>query len=251
MQDHYTIEKIWPKLIPFFAKETRIYAGKTEKTKRFVEAVIWILRSGSPWRMLPREYGKWNTVFARYNEWAAKEIWVRLFEFCIQNPSLELISIDSTIIRAHACAAGYEREGNDKHALGRSKGGFTTKIHMAVDGRGLPIKILITPGQRSDITQAPALISELKDALIIGDKAFDSDKFRAQIVAQGCVPIIPPRSNRKSPISYDKTMYKHRHVVECFVSKFKQMRRVFSRFDKSLRNFTAFVALAAALLWLR
>lgn len=251
MKNHYTIEKVWPKLVKFFVKEDGVYIKNELKTKRFIEAVIWMLRSGAPWRMLPREYGNWNSVFDRYNAWSLKGIWTRFFEFCIQDPSLEWVSIDSTIVRAHACAAGYERDGNDKHALGRSKGGFTTKVHVAVDGRGLPIKILFSPGQRHDITQAPVLINELQDALIIGDKAFDSDEFRAQIIAQNCAPVIPPRENRNNPAHYDKTIYKHRHVAECFVSKFKQMRRVFSRFDKSLRSFASFVAIAGALIWLR
>ena len=74
-----------------------------------------------------------------------KDIWNKLLQFCIQDPDLEYIMIDATIVRAHACAAGYG--DTREEGLGRSKGGFTSKIHAKVDALGNPLKIIITPGK--------------------------------------------------------------------------------------------------------
>jgi transposase len=135
--------------------------------------------------------------------------------------------------------------------LGRSKGGYTSKIHAVTDALGNPIRIIITPGQRNDITQAPALIDGLEFSYGLGDKAYDADSFRAQIKKQGGIAVIPSRKNRKDPIEYDKDIYENRYVIEGFFGKIKFMRRIFSRFDKSVRNFAAFLALAASLVWSR
>ena len=170
-------------------------------------------------------------------------------EFCADDQDLEYLSIDATIVRAHACSAGYGDQ--EKQGLGRSKGGFTTKIHAKVDALGNPLKLLITPGQCSDVTKAKELISGAENSHILGDKGYDSDDVRAQIYIQKCTPVIPGKINRKVAIEYDKHIYKERHVVECFFSKMKQFRRVFSRFDKSLRNFSAFLSFVGAILWLR
>ena len=85
----------------------------------------------------------------------------------------------------------------------------------------------------------------------IADKAYDSDTFRATLKGKRCIPVIPYKSNRKVPQEYDKHTYKERHAIECFFSKIKYFRRVFSRFDKSARNFIAFLSFVGAILWLR
>lgn len=147
--------------------------------------------------------------------------------FVCKTPDLEYVMIDATIIRAHACAAGYGDQ--EQEGLGRSKGGFTSKIHAKVDALGNPLKIIITSGQRHDITQAKALLKDVTNAYVIADRGYDS----------------------KIPWKYDKYIYKERHAIECFFSKIKQFRRVFSRFDKSSRNFASFLAFVGACLWLR
>lgn len=200
-----------------------------------MEAIFWMARTGAQWRELPERYGKWNSIFKRFNAWAKKNIWSELMDFCIEDPDLECVAIDSTIVRAHACAAGYGDQ--DKEGLGRSKGGFSSKIHVKVDALGNPLKVIITPGQRNDITQAKELLEGHAYENALGDKGYDSADLREHIKKQGGNPIVPSRSNSKKPADYDKHLYGDRHVVECFISKIKYFRRVFSRFDKISKKF--------------
>jgi putative transposase len=76
----------------------------------FVDAVLWIARSGAPWRDLPEEFGNWNSVFQRFRRWAKKGVWQRVFNALIENPDFEYLIIDSTIVRAHQHAAGAKGE---------------------------------------------------------------------------------------------------------------------------------------------
>jgi transposase len=146
------------------------------------------------------------------------------------------------------------RRGPKKHgdqALGRSKGGFTSKLHLSVDALGLGVRFRLTAGQASDIGQGPALIKDFSCDFVIADKGYDADAFVAQIQAQGATAVIPPRANRKEQRKYDKHLYRERHLVECFINKLKHFRRVFSRFDKLAQNYLSFVYFASALIWLR
>lgn len=170
------------------------------------------------------------------------------------DPDTESIMIDGTIVRAHACAAGapqsHLKEPQDQ-ALGRSTGGFTTKIHVMVDALGNPLKFILTGGQSADITQAYALIEGEKAMYALMDKAYDADALIEQLKHQNIIPVIPPKVNRKEPREYDRHIYKERHLVECFIGKLKQFRRVFSRFEKWAKNYMNFIRFAAALIWLR
>lgn len=150
-----------------------------------------------------------------------------------KDPDLEWIMIDSTIVRAHACAAGYGKDTQATEGLGRSKGGFTTKIHTVVDALGNPLDFILSPGQRNDITQAEALTANVFDASVIADKGYDSSVFRLFLEKKLCQPEIPSRKNRKHPYEYDEFLYKERHAIECFFGKIKHFRRIFSRYEKS------------------
>ena len=77
-----------------------------EDNRLFVDAVLWIARSGAPWRDLPGEFGNWNSVFQRFRRWAKKGVWQRVFRALIEHPDFEYLIIDSTIVRAHQHAAG-------------------------------------------------------------------------------------------------------------------------------------------------
>ena len=141
-----------------------------------------------------------------------------------------------------------KNEGQAGEALGRSHGGFTTKLHAAVSDTFLPLRFILTAGARHDVTQAPALIAGYTCDTVIADAAYDSDAFRAEIVDQGSVPVIRPRKNRLEDRPYDKDLYKLRNVIERFFHRLKQYRRVATRYDKYARRYLGFVYFAAILI---
>ena len=150
----------WSKIVSFLKTCPDIYTGQPTDLKRFIHAVLWITRSGSQWRLLPNQYGNWNSVYKRFARWCDKDIFQRMHQHFAKDPDMEWLIIDSTIIRAHPCAGGALKTsgGQASQALGRSRGGFSTKIHIAVDSLGNPLHFMLTAGQRHDITCAEALI---------------------------------------------------------------------------------------------
>lgn len=144
-----------------------------------------------------------------------------------------------------------KKGGQAAQALGRSRGGFSTKIHANVDGLGNPLRFRLTGGQRHDITQAEALISGLEFDRLIADRSYDADDFIEILIEKQAEAVIPARKNRKEQREYDQHLYKERHVVECFFNKIKHYRRIFSRFDKLDKRFLGFLSLAGTLIWLR
>ncbi len=101
------------------------------RLRNFIEAVCYVCRSGCQWRLLPKEYGCWRAIHKRFKAWSDRNIWKQIFKETQNDPDMEWVMIDSTIVRAHACSAGLFQE---REVLGRSKGGLTTKIHVLTDG---------------------------------------------------------------------------------------------------------------------
>jgi transposase len=144
------------------------------------------------------------------------------------------------------------KKGGRDHCLGRSRGGLTTKIHAVVDRQGLPLRLGLTAGQAHDAPAALALLDRLEPrTIVLADKAYDGNAIRDLIEAQGAVPNIPAKSNRKWKPCFSKTLYRERNQVERFFSKLKHFRRIATRYDKLADNFLAMVELASIRLWLR
>jgi len=113
------------------------------------------------------------------------------------------------------------------------------------------LRFLLSAGQRHDITQAEALIAAYDFERLIADRSYDADAFVQVLADKEAEPVIPPRRNRKATRDYDRHLYKERHLVECFIIKIKQYRRMFSRFDKLAQRYLGFLSLVGALIWLR
>ena len=96
----------WNKIYEYLQNYRGIYTKDEDSTRRFVEGVLWMLRSGSQWRLLAREYGQWNTVYRRFSDWATKGVWYKMLYYFSNNSDMNYIMVDSTILRAHACSSG-------------------------------------------------------------------------------------------------------------------------------------------------
>lgn len=141
--------------------------------------------------------------------------------------------------------------GQAEQALGRSRGGFSTKIHVTVDGLGNPLRLYLTAGERHDIIKAHDLIVDLDFEYVLADRGYSVQAFAEEIIVNGAEPVIPPKKNAKQPHAYDTWRYRERHLVECFIGKIKHFRRIFSRFDKLARRYLGFLHFTCVLIWLR
>ena len=116
---------------------------------------------------------------------------------------------------------------------------------MVVNGLGMPVEFKLTPGQVADITEAEALLAGYDFDAAMGDKGYDSKKLVEYIKSRGAEAVIPPRSHLKDQREFDHHLYKERNLVERFINRIKQFRRVATRYEKTARNFLAFVQVAA------
>lgn len=163
----------------------------------------------------------------------------------------EWVFIDGSYVRAHQHASG-ARHG-EKRAIGQSRGGATTKIHIAADAHGNPIDFEITGGQVHDSQVAGKIIKKVGSAMhFIADKGYYSEMIREQAREAGMNPVIPRKSNSKKPNpEFDPYLYKVRHLVENLFALLKHFRSIATRFEKLARNFKSMLFLACSLIWIK
>lgn len=164
----------------------------------------------------------------------------------------EYIMVDSTIMRVHQDGSN-PKGGQYPQAMGRSKGGLSSKIHMACDALGYPLSCIISGGEPSDVTQGKALLKRhLKSkGYALLDVGYDSNEIREFVEQQHATPVIAYRKNRLQIPDFDKHTYKERHKVENLFQKLKRCRRIATRYEKTHLAFQSMVLLASAILYIR
>ena len=239
----------WRRLAPVVSGIKR--RGSRAKDDRcFFEGVVWVLRAGAPWRDLPGSFGKWSTVYRRFRRWAVGGRWESLRRALAgRETPYDLLLIDSTIVKAHPHSAGARKGagGQAGEALGRSRSGFTTKIHAVVSGKGMLLRHALTGGEAADVTQARALVQGLRGHVGVGDRAYDSDAFLDFVQAQGMVAVIPSRANRRIRRVLEINTYAIRNVIERLFGRLKQFRRLATRYDKTSTSYAATLVMATVL----
>ncbi|WP_455907550.1 IS5 family transposase [Streptomyces mirabilis] len=284
--------------------------GRWRDHRQVINGILHRVRTGVPWRDLPERFGPWKTVYERHRSWSADGTWEGLLQQTQAAADIagEIdwdISVDSTVMRAHQHAAGARREApvpardakgvpsrtSDRDAvavppcpaggggprgegLGRSRGGFTTKVHLSADGRCRPLSLVVTTGQRADTTQFEPVLEKIRvprtgpgrprkrPDSVAADKAYSNRPCRQYLRRRGIRHVIPEKSDSKAarlrrgsrggrPPGFDTERYKKRNVVERAINKLKQSRAVATRYDKRGYMFLGTVTAAALIIWLR
>ncbi|MEZ5534342.1 MAG: IS5 family transposase [Thiolinea sp.] len=243
---HDVSDRIWNLLAPHLPGQAGQHGGIAKDNRQFINAVFWILRTGAPWRDLPPDYGDWKNTHRRFSRWRDSGVWESLLERLIDDPDFEWLMIDASHVKVHPHAAG-ATGGNQ--AMSKTKGGFNTKIHLAVDAHGMPVRFIVTEGTCADCTQAVDLIEGFEADYLMADKAYDVDELLAQARKQGMEPVIPSKKNRREPREHDQVLYKHRHLVENAFLHLKQWRGIAFRYAKNVKSFEAAVQIRCFMLW--
>lgn len=247
MHRHALTDSQWARVLPLLPPGRPGPKAKLGD-RHFVDAVLYRAKTGLPWRDLPERFGPWKNVFNRFSRWARAGLWQRRFESLQLQVDPRGCIVDACVVRAHLDACG--AKGGGCNAFGRSRGGFSTKVHALVDYKGRPLRLVLTPGQRHEMVAAGELLEAAQGEALLGDTSYDSNDFIQQIEARGMRAVIPPHPGRKQPRPLDETVYRQRYLVELCFHRLKRFRAVATRYDKMARNFLALLHLACAWLWL-
>lgn len=282
-------DEVWAVIGPLFPAWKG--NGRPVADRRLVvEGTAWKFRTGAPWRDLPERFGNWNTVFKNFDRWAKDGTWTRVLEHVQTVPTPSATSTGSRQLTPRSCAStstarhfpatqgepsNYMKLGHEPpdHAIGRSRGGLTSKLHMATDGKGRMLSAVLTAGNINDTTMMATTLEQIRvprpgrgrprtrPDRLLADKGYTSKANRTWLADRGIKATIPEKSdqaaNRKRkgssggrPPAFDGEAYKGRNVVERGFNRLKNWRGLAMRSDKTARNFLAAVQLAASLAWL-
>ena len=192
----------WERMAPLIIGRPDQKGSTGRDNRMFVEGVLWIVRTElSLARSSRRRLGDWNSVFRRFSRWSLKGIWWRIFAAVSDDPDFEYLIIDSTIVRGASARRGGEKRGSEDQALGRSRGGLSTKIHMAVRGLGCPVRFTLTAGQEGRCAASSGVDRGLPAEVVMADTAYDADPLCQAIAAKGAIAVIPNNPSRALQIS--------------------------------------------------
>lgn len=268
MSRHHMTDFEWNAIRRFLPTERTGKVGRPWKPhRRVVNGILFVLRTGIPWIDLPAEFGKIKTVYNRFRRWVNSGLWQRIYEALVgrllkqKKIDFELWCVDGTVIRAHRVASGALKgelnpeENAGKQALGRSRGGYSTKLHFLTDGQGIPLAVTATPGHRNEAPEfenvmEACLINMFRKAnrpeALAADKAYSSQAIRKYIANLDIENVIPTRSNETRDETFDASKYKKRNIVERAIGWIKENRRIATRYEKNVENYLAMTHLAIA-----
>ncbi|WP_435885812.1 IS5 family transposase [Streptomyces lydicus] len=274
---------MWDRIEPLMPADP-VRGRRWADHRRTLEAIAWKYRTCSPWRDLPDELGSFQTAHKRLLRWAVDGTWERIFTAVLAAADAAddvgwTVSVDSTVCRAHQHAAGARKKGhpadpNPDHALGRSRGGLSTKVHLASDGRARPLALVVTAGQAGDAPAFEAVMARIRvprsglgrprtrPTAVLADRAYSSRAIRGHLRRRGIRTVIPQptdqighrqRRGRRGgrPPGFDAEAYKQRNTVERCINRLKQWRGLAMRTDKLALAYQAALHLAAILIWTR
>ncbi|MFJ8730630.1 IS5 family transposase [Streptomyces bauhiniae] len=269
----------WAKIEPLLPDRAPKRGGRWRDHRQVIDAIAFKYRTGTPWTELPDHFGSWKGAHNRLRKWAADGTWEKVFTGLLARADAEgdldwVVAVDSTIVRAHQHAAGAKTvpAGEpDDHALGRSRGGLSTKIHLASDSRCRPLAFILTPGQAGDAPAFPQVMARLQvprpvgrprttPVMVLADKAYSSRAIRIHLRRRGIRAVISQpadqAANRKRlgklggrPPAFDRDAYKQRNTVERCINKLKQWRGLATRYDETATIYLAGLHLAAIFIW--
>jgi transposase len=200
----------WAAIKPLLPNKSR--GVRRVNDRRVLNGIFWVLRSGAPWRDLPVCYGPRTTCYNRFVRWRRAGVWGRIMDSLTAAHDAAVQMIDTSIVRVHHRAACIAR--NRSQSMGRSRAGLTSKIHAVVDANGLPVRLGLTAGEAHDNRLALSLLSRLRSgSMLLADRGYDADWIRAFATERGAWANVPPRSNRREPISFSPYLYRARNQV--------------------------------------
>ena len=243
----------WQNILPFLKEFPNVYVGNPDTCRTFLSALVWMTKQGATWRGWFRKFMDIGIPSIAVSGDGVMRVFLKNFMNIFMMPVKSPRSLLTQRFSGHIhlrWVLRKKRRSKQSGSLGRSHGGFTTKLQVsAVSDTFLPLRFILPPGAGHDVRQAPALIAGYSPTYVIADTvSYDSDALRAEIHAQDAIAVIRPRRNRLGDRPYDEEVYKLRNIIERFFHRLKQFRRVARRYDKYARRYLGFVYFAALLI---